>query len=113
MIDSYEFGRFIINGRPYNSDIKLMKGGVIKYWNYVKHHKVTLKDVEEIFRENPDYVVIGTGKFGAVSVEEEVGKAALEAGIKLMIKPTEDACKKYNELIKLGKNTSAIMHATC
>ncbi len=113
MIDSYEFGRFVINSRPYNSDIKLMKGGVIKYWSYVEHHKVTLKDVDEIFREDPDCVVIGTGKFGAVSVEEDVEKAASEAGIKLMAKPTEEACKKYNELVKLGKNVSAIMHATC
>lgn len=110
-IDKFRFGYFSINGSEYQHDIKIIDGK-IKLWNYVKHHTITIEDVQELFN-NVEAVVIGNGTSGLVVVEESVKKLAEEKNIKLVIRKTSEACFYFNDCIRRKKKVNAILHATC
>ncbi len=111
MIENNEFGRIIIDGKDHK-DIKIIGEKVIP-WNYIEHHTVTKQDIIELFKENPEYVVIGTGYEGLVRVNEDVIELSKEKNIKLIIENTERACEFYNQLKQEGKIVNAIIHSTC
>ena len=110
MIQNFTFGKIIIDGKTYDYDLKIKQDKVIR-WDYIKHHTVTVKDIEELF-DNTDYVVVGIGDPGAVVVEDDVKALAEKRGIKLIIEPTAKAAESFNKLIKTEK-VNAIVHLTC
>jgi hypothetical protein len=73
-----------------------------------KEHFVGLAEIEGLLKEGPDVLIIGTGYDNLVQVEEEV--AALPA---IVILPTPQAVRRYNELRGEGKRVAAIIHSTC
>ena len=111
MIDSYSFGDIIINGKSHE-DIKICNKKIIP-WHYIEHHTVTLQDVIEIFETKPNYLVIGIGASGLVTVKQEVIDYAKKHNIKLIIEPTAKAVQEFNKLEKENKKVGAILHATC
>lgn len=111
MIESFTFGKIVIDGESYE-DIKIIGDKVI-LWHYVKHHTVTKQDILEVFDDNPEYVVIGIGTSKYVCVDKDVIELAQKKNIKLLIEDTEKACQKYNQLKQQGKKVNAIIHATC
>ncbi|MAG08186.1 hypothetical protein CMO89_01830 [Candidatus Woesearchaeota archaeon] len=110
-IESYSFGSILIKGIKHE-DIKIIGEKVIG-WQYTKHHTVTVQDITEITDSNPEVIVIGTGASGLVKVEDEVIKLAEQKNIKLVIKPSAEACDEYNKLLKENKKVAAIIHSTC
>ncbi|MFC1697737.1 Mth938-like domain-containing protein [Nanoarchaeota archaeon] len=108
-IESYTFGEFIIDGRSYKHDIKIINNKIDKWHN----HSLSMDDMEEIFEANPDYIIIGTGASGVVKVIDKIQKEAESRKIELIILLTDEACDKFNELNKKGENVAAIMHSTC
>ncbi len=111
LIENHTFGKITIDGKDYQ-DIKMIKDKVIP-WNYIEHHTVTKQDIIELFKENPEYVVVGTGYEGLVNVKDDVIELAKEKNIKLIIENTERACEFYNQLKQEGKIVNAIIHSTC
>jgi hypothetical protein len=73
-----------------------------------KAHFVGLAEIEGLLKEEPDVLIIGTGYDNMVQVEEEV--AALPI---VVILPTPQAVRRYNELRSEGKRVAAIIHSTC
>jgi len=119
LITSYSFGSIVINNKTYE-DIKIIvapEKTEILPWHYIKHHTVTLKDIEEIVKEKPKLIVVGTGYYGIVKVEQEVIDFCEKNNIDLIIKPTEQAINILNNLLNEFKNQNktigAIIHATC
>jgi len=110
MIDSYSFGNITINGQSYE-DIKIHKKKVTT-WHYIEHHTVTAQDIAEIL-DDTEYLVIGTGSSGLVTVKQEVYDICKEKSIEVIEAKTKDACEKYNELEKQKKKVAAIIHSTC
>ncbi len=102
----------MIDGREYNYDIKI-KGEEIIPWQYIKHHTVMLEDMKELLEPKPEIIVIGTGSQGVVKVEDTVLKLAESEGIKVIVKPTGEACEEYNKILKEKKRVCAILHNTC
>jgi len=73
-----------------------------------KVHFVGLAEIEGLLKEGPDVLIVGTGYDNLVQVEEEI--AALPA---VVILPTPQAIRRYNELRDEGKRVAAIIHSTC
>jgi len=73
-----------------------------------KEHFVGFSEIEELLKEGPDVLIIGTGYNNLVQVEE--GIAAMPASV---ILPTPQAVRRYNELRDKGKRVAAIIHSTC
>ena len=73
-----------------------------------KAHFVAFAEVEGLLKEGPDVLIIGTGYDNLVQVEEEI--AAVPT---VVILPTPEAIRRYNELRGEGKSVAAIIHSTC
>jgi hypothetical protein len=73
-----------------------------------KAHFVGLAEIEGLLEERPDVLIIGTGYDNLVQVEEEVAAMPI-----VVILPTPQAVKRYNELRDEGKKVAAIIHSTC
>ncbi|MDH5466043.1 MAG: Mth938-like domain-containing protein [Candidatus Aminicenantes bacterium] len=112
MIDSYSFGRMEIGGHTYTSDLILFPDKIKDSWWRESGHRLSLRDMEDVFQEAPEFIVIGTGFYGIMEVEEEVKQAAQSKGISLVIEKTKKAVESYNKIAP-QKKTIGAFHLTC
>ncbi len=113
MIESYTFGRMIIDGKEYTSDVIIFPDHVEDNWWRKRGHSLMVEDVEKIFRSNkPEVVVLGTGKYGALEVLIETKQYLSARGVKLIAEKTDDAYKTYNRLYHERKVLGAF-HLSC
>ncbi len=112
MIDSYQFGLIVVNGKRYTSDVIIFPDRVKGNWWRKRGHELYLEDIAEVIAENPEVVIVGTGASGLVKVLPEVEQAAEARGIKLIVEPTDKACHTYNHICHSQKVVAAL-HLTC
>ncbi len=112
-IDDYSFGRIVIDGKLYTSDVIIYPDRVRSNWWRIEGHKLAIDDIKEVLEYSPEILIIGTGAYGVMRVPEDVRKYIEDRGIKTIILPTREACKKFNELISKGKRVVAALHLTC
>lgn len=113
MIESYNFGKIIINSEEYHSDIIIYKNSIDDKWWRKEGHNLCINDIKEIIDEKPDTLIIGTGCYGLLKVPEELIEHIKSYGIKqVIVKKTGDASDEYNKLCK-KKNIVAAFHLTC
>lgn len=114
-IDSYEFGRIVIDGQEYDRDLILFPDVVKENWWRKKGHDLSLNDIIDILYKKPDILIIGTGYSGLMNVSDEVIEEIKSRGIELIIETTIDAVKIFNEKIKKLKDKKivAALHLTC
>ncbi len=111
MIDSYKFGYIVIDGNGYSHDTIILPERVIANWWRSEGHRLKLEDLKEIFDADIDTLVIGTGAFGMMKVDEHIKSEFEGKGIKVIITYTKDAVDIYNNLPKM--KTAACFHLTC
>lgn len=111
-IDSYGFGRIVIDGRRYTRDVIISNEGVRDNWWRKEGHMLCKEDIREILDEEPEVFIIGTGAYGVMKVSGEVTELLESRGIEFRIEKTGDACRLYNEISK-GENVVAALHLTC
>ncbi len=112
-IDGYSFGRVVIGGKEYTSDIIIGKDFLKTSWWRKEGHRVQEEDIEEILKYKPEIVIFGTGANAMVKVDENVIKKLENLGCKVYIEPTNKAVKLYNELLESGKKVILAAHLTC
>jgi hypothetical protein len=112
MIEAYQFGRMVIGGTAYTSDLILLTDKILSSWWRKSGHKLCLSDLEEVVKEKPDILIIGTGAIGMMKVNEEVKQYAQKEGISLIIERTGKAVQTYNHLSG-GNKITAAFHLTC
>ena len=112
MIDSYQFGVIVINGKNYTSDVIIFPDTIKDNWWRKSGHELCLKDIDEVMSENPDVLIVGTGESGLVKVLTEVEQDANARGIKLIVETTDKACETYNEVCH-SQRAVAALHLTC
>ena len=85
-----------------------------------KKHYFRTRDKEYILKHEPDILLIGSGTYGkgGKGFDQGVGthfifnKYSLK-GTQVIIMPTQEACKKFNELKAAGKSVLFVLHNTC
>lgn len=112
MVDSYSFGRIVISGNTYTSDVIIFPNRINSSWWRKTGHRLYLEDLQEIFNEDFDVLIVGTGYLGLMKVEKEVMLYAESKGFDLIIEKTNTAVNKYNSLCS-HKKTIAAFHLTC
>lgn len=110
-IEHYSFGKIVIDGKAYHSDVIIYPSRVRSGWYRTKGHEVAPEDISEILEAKPNLLIIGTGAYGLVKVEEETKELLRKNNIELIAKPTKEACEEYNR-IKSGKVVAGL-HLTC
>ena len=113
MIESYRFGKIVINGKSYSSDVIIIGENIKADWWRKEGHRLHVEDLKEIIREDIDVLVIGTGYFGLMKVPEDVKRFLSEKGIEIIVQKTAEACKTFNKLNSSGKKVAAALHLTC
>ena len=112
-IEYYDFGEIVVDGRTYYRDLIISLKRIISNWWRKEGHKLFLDDLKEVLNEDFEFLVIGTGYYGYMVVMEEVIKYMEERGIKIIVKPTRDAVKEYNNLVTKGTKVVGAFHLTC
>ena len=112
-IDSYQFGKIVIDGTAYNSDCLILGDSVHSNWWRKQGHLLAADDLQSVFEAKPSFLVIGCGASGLMKVSEDIGQVMLEHGIELFTANTDKAIKKFNELSQKGQNVAAALHLTC
>ena len=114
MIESYDFGEIMINGRRYFNDLIVFPDRVLTGWWRKEGHKLCVDDLKEVIRERPEVLIVGTGYAGLMKVPDEVKERLKSLGIKVIVEPTREACRTYNAMMKSeGKRVIAALHLTC
>ncbi len=111
-ITQYSFGKIVINGRAYTSDVIIYPGRVDDKWWRREGHQLQAEDLAAVVEAGPEAVVVGTGDMGLMKVPAQT-KAYLESkGIEVRIARTGQAVRLFNELQE-KKRTVACLHLTC
>jgi len=111
MIEHYAFGKIVVDGKTYTSDVIVFKDRVKDNWWRKEGHRVCLEDIEDILDAKPEVVIFGTGAYGRVVVEKEVIEKLKQIGAEVIVEETAKAVEKFNEL--QGKNVVLAAHLTC
>ncbi len=112
MIESYDFGRIVIDGRKFTSDIIIFPDRIDGNWWRKEGHTLNVEDIKSIVDANPEVLVIGTGYSGLMKIHPQTERYLDSSRIKLITAKTEKACTIYNELSK-SKRVIAALHLTC
>ncbi len=111
-IEHYSFGKIIIDGRTYTSDLIIFPDRVNSHWWRKEGHFLQLDDLKEVITEIPEAIVIGTGYYGVMKISDEVISKLKSLKIDVHVARTTEAVTLFNELCKKRK-TIACLHLTC
>ena len=113
MIESYDFGRVVINGVTYRSDVIIMGEKIEPSWYRKEGHVLQASDMKDALEESPpEVVIIGTGYMGMMKVPRETRQYFETRGIEFLVEKTRKACELFNALSK-SKRVLAGLHLTC
>lgn len=120
-IKTPEFGKIIVDGKEYTSDIVILPGKIIKRKKQIskeKHgtsHKFSQEELETYLgKVDPlgiDLLVVGTGQYGRLSLLPGAREVLEKKGIKLVELKTPEATQYYQK--ENRNSTIGIFHITC
>lgn len=111
-IHEYTFGRIIIDGKAYASDIIIFPNRVNPSWWRKEGHLLQVEDLQEVMAESPDVIVVGTGFMGMMKIHREVENSTKMKGIELKVERTKGAVEYFNSNFGRRKLV-ACLHLTC
>lgn len=111
MIERYEFGLILIDGKEYKDDVVIRPGEILaKEWFREEGHNLRLIDIKDYLNNETDFVVIGTGDGGEMKVSDEVMDFLKEKGIEVFVDETSKAVEEYNKLEKEGREVVGFLY---
>ena len=112
-IEDYRFGRIVIDGKTYTSDVIIFPDHVQSHWWREEGHVLQPADLWDVIQAKPKVLVVGTGHSGLMRIPPETEEYLREQGIELRAERTAAACKLYNRLSQAGERVVAALHLTC
>ena len=112
MIDSYEFGKIVVDGRTYTEDLIIYPDRVDPGWWREEGHSLSMKDLEGVTAYRPELLIIGRGAQERMQVPQRVVDRLQEQGIEVESRPTPEAVSLFNQKADEGKAVAAL-HLTC
>jgi len=112
-IDSYQFGKIVIDGVDYSKDCLILDGVVQANWWRKQGHLLSAEDLQPIITAKPTLLIVGCGASGLMKIPNETRHVLLEEEIQLEAVDTARAVERFNELSKTGVNIAAALHLTC
>jgi len=112
-IDSYQFGKIVIEGKSYSSDCIILGDSVQSNWWRKQGHSLSAEDLKTIIAAEPSVLVVGCGASGLMKVPDQTQQVLQKHNIQLEALDTYKAVQKFNELSEAGVNVAAALHLTC
>jgi hypothetical protein len=113
LIDEYEFGKIVINGETYHTDVLVFPDRVRDQWWRRKGHELAIEDIKCVLAVLPEVFIVGTGYTGALRIPEETRRQLNKRQIHLIAEKTPTACSLFNSMVKDGRNVVSALHLTC
>ncbi|MFQ6076318.1 MAG: Mth938-like domain-containing protein [Candidatus Bathyarchaeia archaeon] len=112
-INSYSFGRIVIGGSRYTSDVIVYPDRVEDGWWRKEGHQLCADDIREAVEGGkPEVLIVGTGYMGLMRVLPEARGYLKSQGVELLIERTKRACEVFNQLSG-SRRVMAALHLTC
>ena len=112
IIEKYQFGKIIVSGYLYQTDIIVFPDHIQENWRRKDGHQLKITDLDTIIVSQPDVLIIGTGMYGLMKIEDSLLKKLKALKIKnVIVEKTKKACELYNKE-KSSKKVAAL-HLTC
>jgi hypothetical protein len=111
-IEHYSFGKIIIDGTVYTSDVIIYPGRVDASWWRKEAHYLHAVDLVDIINARPDVLIVGTGFSGVMAVPEETIRFVESKGIVIRVERTGKAVELYNRR-EINRTVIAALHLTC
>lgn len=114
MIESYSFGRMVINGKTYSSDLIIYPDGHIQdSWCRKEGHRLVEADIVKLIESVPEIIVVGTGASGLMTPTKELENSLAHKNMDLIAQPTSNAMELFNQLLSENKKVGGCFHLTC
>lgn len=111
-ISHYSFGKIIIDGKTYTSDIIIYPDHIDSSWWRREGHLLQIEDVEDIIKSKISTVIIGTGFYGTMKVSKETINYFQSKNTETHIQGTQQAVELYNAISE-EQPVIAALHLTC
>lgn len=111
-ISFYSFGRIRIDNKTFHHDIIINPDGSVLQWQRRQGHLLQNCDLEELLKQRPDLIIVGTGFWGAMKVSEEVEETLDSSDIEVYYLKSAAAVDLFNNTSSTRKTALAI-HLTC
>lgn len=112
-IDTYRFGKIVIDGKDFGSDLLVVSGRVDDSWWRKEGHALQVEDLNAVLAAQPKVLVVGTGYFGMMKVPVETMEVLESKGIEVVAARTSKAVEAFNRLADSGMEIAAAFHLTC
>jgi hypothetical protein len=112
-IDSYQFGKIVIDGKSYNNDLIILGDTVQPDWWRQQGHSLSADDLKTVLNAKPSVLVVGCGASGLMEIPNETRQALKKHKIQLEMHDSYKAVRKFNELSEARVNVAAALHLTC
>lgn len=113
LITNFSFGRIVVDGQTYNSDIKIVLGKLVPDWWRRRGHSVDIEDIQDILNSSSEIIVIGSGQPGYMKTSDSLRRHLELNHLQLIEEPTSDAVQTFNLLNTEGKRVSGGFHVGC
>lgn len=114
MIDSYGFGRIVVDKVLYDKNVIVFPDRVQPNWWRKEGHLLQREDLREAVEDfKPETVVIGRGKFGMMKVDNSYRNELEKSGIRIHAENTDKSVKMFNRLLLAGSKVMGAFHLTC
>lgn len=113
VIDFFEFGSMVIDGRRYISDLIIYPDGRIRDgWRRGRGHVLARTDVQTLVEAGSETIIAGTGIHGRMKPEPGLEKMLGKMRIQFKAGPNDQAVLWYNDRSATSK-VGACFHLSC
>jgi len=112
-IDSYQFGKMVINQIEYKSDLLIIADSVHPNWRRKQGHSLSPEDLETVIAAGPSILVVGCGAYGLMDIPDQTRRFLKDLNIQLIASDTHKAVQSFNELSQKNDSLAAAFHLTC
>jgi hypothetical protein len=110
-LESYRFGRLVVDGDEHTRDLIVLPARVVGNWWRREGHSLHIEDLDAVLDELPRTLIVGCGAHGRLTPDPAALRALDERGIDVEVLRTDDAVRRYAELDP--GSTAAALHLTC
>lgn len=111
-IQDYSFGKIVIDGKTYTSDVIVYPERLDTSWWRKQGHLLQTEDIAEVLDAEPEVLIIGTGYSGGMQILRQTLDLLESKGIEVHVALTRDAVSLYQKLQR-ERNVIAALHLTC
>ena len=113
MIDAFNFGSLVIDGKKYSSDLIIYPDGrIVDGWWRKSGHRLFAEDIHDLIYSQPDTIIAGTGIYGYVKPDKKLEVLLQQKGVVFIAVKNESAVQAYNHKV-LSERVGACFHLTC